>query len=122
MADIEIATGNNLWSGILSVGIVIMGYFLKQKDERLTSVEKKTDDLKDVVLKDYATKESLRMLFQETQNSARQTAERLEKQIDETKAAVTATNVKIDNMQTASNTKIDTVQSNILTAIASKKD
>lgn len=93
------------WLGGLTFAGAVMGYFIKKFDRKMDAHEDKIDHrekeharLELKLAENYATKDSLRVMFEETQNTNRETAARLEKSIDETKTGVNQLNSKMDNI------------------------
>lgn len=116
MAEIDVSTGHAIWSGALTLATGIMGYLLKKRDAQIDKLgdanlasERAHSALELKVAEQYATKDSLSVLFQETQRTNKESNDRLEKRIDETKADIG----KIDD-------KLDRMGSQILTELSKK--
>lgn len=102
-------------STVMATGGSLLAYLLRKRDERIEQherdiivVNRRVDDTEKEALRQqvkisetYATKDSMRLLFQESQQTQRDMSARLEKQIDETKSEIKDTKNKIDTMQTA---------------------
>jgi hypothetical protein len=101
MAELEFSTIHGAWEGVLTVFGGFMAYMLRKRDERIDDIEKGLGETEKnsarIELdahKTFATKDSMRSMFQETQASIRESSGRMEKQIDETRREVAALDTK----------------------------
>jgi len=119
---------------ILGLAGGLLLYMLKKRDDRIDENDKEIDALEKRVnegekkvledklqaAKEYATKDNVRMLFQESQQANRDMGQRLEKQIDETKKEVKDTQTKIESQINDTKNKIEAMQTAVLTELAKK--
>ena len=110
---------NYIWDALLSLGLLILsfimtiiGYLMKKRDEKLEQHDNDLKNHRDVhstiflsiskgeteIAERYATKDSLRALFQETQRTNEMAIARVEKAQDSTNQALEKTNQKVEKV------------------------
>lgn len=106
MADIDLSSVNSAWNTVLTLLLGALLYIFRKRDADIDEHSKALDDaqkdnarLELKMAENFATKQSLVALFQETTRTNKEGMDRVNSRIDETKDELKNTNTKLDNMQ-----------------------
>jgi hypothetical protein len=112
-----------LWSSVLTIGIGVMAYLVRKRDDKISSHDNAIDaqqrahsalELK--VAENYATKTTVATLFNEVTTQNKEAIARVDKRLDETNNSIIKASDKMDKILET----VNTFQTNVMSELGKK--
>ena len=114
---------SSLWSSVLTIGIGVMAYLVRKRDDKIASHDTAIDaqqkahsalELK--IAENYATKTTVATLFNEVTTQNKEAIARVEKRVDETNGSIVKAADKMDKILET----VNIFQTNVMSELGKK--